>query len=97
MEDFDLSDREIVHSFNLITTKPIFYVANIDEETLGELPIAPLEGLVRSKGSRLVYICGKLEQDLISLSPDERKPYMDLYGMTEISIEKVIKAGYDMW
>jgi len=73
MEGFDHSEKEIVNSFNLIATKPIFYVANIDEENLGDLPIAPLEELVRSKGSRLVYICGKLEQDLIDLSMDERK------------------------
>ncbi|MGD9579203.1 MAG: redox-regulated ATPase YchF [Syntrophorhabdus sp.] len=96
MNDFDQSEAEIVRSFNLITTKPIFYVANIDEEAMGELPIASLEGLVLSKGSKLVYICGKLEQDLIDLSPDERKSYMDLYGMTEMSIEKVIKVGYEM-
>lgn len=96
MEDFDPSEKEIVHSFNLITTKPIFYVANIDEETLVELPIAPLEELVQSKGGRFVYICGKLEQDLIHLSPDERKSYMDLYCMTEMSIEKVIEVGYKM-
>jgi len=96
MEDFDPGEKEIVHAFNLITTKPIFYVANIDEDTLGELPLASLEELVQSKGSRLVYICGKLEQDLIGLSPDERKSYMELYGMSEMSIEKVIKVGYEM-
>ena len=96
VDDFDPSEREIVHSFNLITTKPIFYVANIDEETLGDLPIPHLEDLVRARGRRLVYICGKLEQDLIDLSPDERKSYMDLYGMAEMSIEKVIKVGYEM-
>jgi ribosome-binding ATPase YchF (GTP1/OBG family) len=79
MEEFDHSEKEMVYSFNLITTKPIFYVANIDEENLGDLPIAPLEEFVRSKGSRLVYICGKLEQDLINLSMDERNSYMDLY------------------
>jgi ribosome-binding ATPase len=96
MEDFDHGEREIVQSFNLITTKPIFYVANINEEALGELPIVSLEELVLSKGSKLAYICGKLEQDLIDLSPDERKLYMDLYGMKEMSIEKVIKVGYEM-
>jgi GTP-binding protein YchF len=96
VDEFDHSEKELVYSFNLITTKPIFYVANIDEENLGDLPIAPLEELVRSKGSRLVYICGKLEQDLIDLSMDERNSYMDLYGMTEMSIEKVIKVGYEM-
>lgn len=93
--DFDHGEWEMVRSFNLITTKPIFYVANIDEETLGEVPLDVLERLAASKGSRLVYICGKLEQDLIGLSPHERKPYMELYGMAEMSIEKVIKVGYE--
>jgi hypothetical protein len=96
MDDFDHAEREIVRSFNLITTKPIFYVINIDEEALGDLPVDSIERLVNSKGSRLVYICGKLEQDLIGLSPDERQSYMELYGMTEMSIEKVITVGYDM-
>lgn len=96
MNDFDHSETEIVRSFNLITTKPIFYIANIDEDTLGDLPNSNLEALVQSKGGKLVYICGKLEQDLIGLSPDERQSYMDLYGMTEMSIERVIKVGYEM-
>ena len=96
MNDFDHSETEIVRSFNLITTKSIFYIANIDEDTLGELPISNLEDLVQSKGSKLVYICGKLEQDLVGLSPDERQSYMDLYGMAEMSIERVIKVGYEM-
>jgi hypothetical protein len=96
IDDFDHAEREIVRSFNLITTKPIFYVINIDEDTIGGLPIDSIERLVKAKDSRLVYICGKLEQDLIVLSPDERQSYMELYGMTEMSIEKVIKVGYEM-
>jgi hypothetical protein len=96
MGDFDHAEEEIVRSFNLITTRPIFYVVNIDEETIGDLPIDAIEKMVASRGSRLVYICGKLEQDLIGLSADERQSYMELYGMTGMSIEKVIKVGYEM-
>jgi len=96
MEEFGTADQEIIHSFNLIATRPIFYVANVDEETLGEIPIGPLEELVAKKKSRIVYICGKLEQDLIAVSAEERKAFMELYDMSEMSIEKVIKVGYDM-
>ena len=95
-EDFEQADAEIVASFNLITTKPIFYVVNIDEETLGNVPIGWLEDLIASKQSMIVYICGKLEQDLISVAPEERQSFMELYGMEEMSIQKVIKAGYGM-
>ncbi|OPY77373.1 MAG: Ribosome-binding ATPase YchF [Syntrophorhabdus sp. PtaU1.Bin153] len=96
MEEFSLADQEIIRSFNLITTRPIFYVANVDEETMGEIPITSLEELVAKKKSRIVYICGKLEQDLIAVPAAERKAFMELYNMSEMSIEKVIKVGYDM-
>jgi GTP-binding protein YchF len=96
MEEFSPADQEIIRSFNLITTRPIFYVANVDEETMSEIPIAPLEKIVAKKKSRIVYICGKLEQDLIAVPAQERKAFMELYDMTEMSIEKVIKVGYDM-
>jgi len=96
MEDFAAAEQEIVLSFNLIHTRPIFYVANVDEETMGEIPIAPLEEIVAKKKSRIVYICGKLEQDLIAVPAEERRAFMELYDMSEMSIEKVIKVGYDM-
>lgn len=96
MEEFDENEREVVSSFNLITTKPVFYIANIDEEDINNVPINGLEALIRSKGRRVVYICGKLEQELASLSDDERNSYMELYGMKRMSIEEVIKVGYEM-
>jgi hypothetical protein len=96
MDGFDQVKREMIHGFNLITTRPIFYVANVDEERLGELPITALEEVVNARGSRLVYICGKLEQDLISVVPEERSAFMELYGMSEMSVEKVIRIGYEV-
>jgi GTP-binding protein YchF len=96
MEGFSENEREIVNSFNLITSKPVFYIANVDEENINNLPMNDLEALVRSKGGRIVYICGKLEQDLACLSEDDKKSYMELYGMKRMSIEEVIKVGYEM-
>jgi len=96
METFDENEREVIHSFNLITTKPVFYIANIDEENINNIPMSGLEALIRSKGRRIVYICGKLEQDLASLSDNEKSSYMELYGMKRMSIEEVIKVGYEM-
>ncbi len=39
MEDFDESERHIIHGFDLITTKPLFYIANVDEDTLAGIPV----------------------------------------------------------
>jgi hypothetical protein len=44
----------------------------------------------------VVYICGKLEEELAALPPDERSGFMEMYGMTEIGINKVIRVGYEI-
>jgi ribosome-binding ATPase len=94
--DFDENEREIIRSANLIASKPIFYIANVDEETADRGTMEELEELVASKGRRIVYICGKLEEDLGTVSEEERTSYMEMYNMSEMSIGKVIRAGYEM-
>lgn len=94
MEDFDDAEGQIIRGFDLITTKPLFYIANVDEETLGDVPVPKIEDAAGERGREVVYICGKLEQDLSVLPEDERASFMELYGMEEFSIEKIIHVGY---
>ena len=96
MEQYDENEQQLVRSFNLIATKPVFYIANVDEETLNNLPVPAIEGLVQKKGRRAVYICGKLEEDLSALPDQEKASYMELYNMEKMSIESVIRVGYEV-
>lgn len=92
--DFNENERQVIRSFGLIATKALFYIANIDEESMGKVPIPAVEKAAAMKGREVVYICGRLEQDLSILGDEERASYMDLYGMKELSVERVIHAGY---
>lgn len=92
--DFNENERQVIRSFGLIATKALFYIANIDEESMGKVPIPAVEKAAAMKGREVVYICGRLEQDLSILEDEERASYMDLYGMKELSVERVIHAGY---
>lgn len=94
MGDFDDNEKHIVNGFDLITTKPLFYIANVDEDTLASVPLPDIESAAKARGREVVYICGKLEQDLSVLPEEERSSFMELYGMTEFSIEKIIHVGY---
>ncbi len=87
-------ERDILRSFSLITAKPVFYIANVDENDLARLPLAPVEGAAAERGRPVVYICGKLEEELAVLPAGERADFMEMYGMTEVGIEKIIKVGY---
>ena len=94
MGDFDETEQGIIRGFDLITTKPLFYIANVDEDALADVPMQKVEEAAKKRGRDVVYISGKLEQDLSALPEDERTSYMELYGMTEFSIEKIIHVGY---
>ncbi len=94
MDDFDENERQVVRTFGLIAAKPLFYIANVDEDGITRVPMANVENAAEKNGREVVYICGKLEEDLGALAEEERASYMELYGMTEFSIEKVIHVGY---
>ncbi len=85
-----------MRSFGLITTKPLFYVANIDEQDLDNPEPACFQRLIQRRGRAVVPICGRLEEELALLSPQEMGAFMELYGMKARGIESVIAAGYAM-
>ncbi len=95
MDQFSESERELIRSFNLITAKPLFYIANIDENNLGAPPLSGSEGAPFAS-RRVVSISGKLEEELVLLSDEERRSYLDLYSMEGLSIGEVIRVGYDV-
>ncbi|MBP6941051.1 MAG: redox-regulated ATPase YchF [Syntrophorhabdaceae bacterium] len=95
MEQYDENERQLIRSFNLIATKPLFYIANVDEEAWNNLPLPMIEELVKKNRRRAVYICGKLEEDLSALPDQEKVSYMELYNMEKMSIENVIRVGYE--
>ena len=96
LAEFDGEEKDIIRSSNLIAAKPIFYIANIDEEKAGDTPLPEMEELAAKKERKIVYICGKLEADLAGVPEEERASFMEMYGMREMSIHKVIRVGYEM-
>jgi GTP-binding protein YchF len=91
---FGAEELVVLDSFALITSKPLFYIANIDEGDLDKVPIEAIEKAAKERGREVVYICGKLEEELALLPEEEREGFMEMYSMKERGIEKIIKAGY---
>jgi ribosome-binding ATPase len=94
--EFSEEQKVFLRSFNLITAKPLFYVANIDEGGLNEPLDQRLEALVAARGRKAVAVCGKLEEELATLSEEERVSYMEMYEMKELGIARVVRVGYDV-
>ncbi len=86
-KDADLTDEEkkATKDLHLLTAKPIFYVANVDEQDLKkEYP------------KDVIAVSAKMESELVVLSKDEQKDYLLDLGVLESGLEKIIKKGYQI-
>lgn len=86
-------DPNILKEYFLLTTKPVFYVGNTDENP-DPAVLADFQAFTKARGSESVVICGKLESEIAELSGEDREIFMKDLGMEQSGLEKVIVGTY---
>jgi hypothetical protein len=92
-------ERETIFSeVHLLTGKPVFYVANVDQKELrGEGScLKAMKEWVQKEGNKMVVICGDLEAELSELQEEEREEFRRELGLEGSSLERLIEVGYDI-
>jgi GTP-binding protein YchF len=92
--------RDIVREMHLLTSKPTFYIANVDEGSLGKLDANPhfraLSEHAKKEGAIVVPVCAALEAQIAELDPADRPAFLEAAGLTEPGLNAVIRAGYQL-
>ena len=90
--------RTMARNYFLLTMKPTIYAANVNESTLsapdGDEQVRAIREIAASEGSESVVICAQLEADLVDLSPDERREYLESLGVKSSGVDQLIKSAY---
>ncbi len=83
-------------NLQFLTAKKVIYVANVDEDGLaGENEHAAMVAdIARKKNVEAITICADLEQGMQSLSPEEQAEYLEISGITDTSLDRVVLASY---
>jgi GTP-binding protein YchF len=97
----DSTDAAIVmRDMQLLTAKPSFYVANVDEGSLAALDknphFAALKKHADSEGAPVVPVCAALESQIAELPPEDRPEFLASAGLTEPGLNGVVRAGYSI-
>ena len=96
----DEKEKDIVRELSLLTHKPVFYVANVDETSLGKLGdnkyYQALLAHAQSEGARVVAICAQLEAQIAELEPADRPDFLASAGLSEPGLNAVIRTGYEL-
>ena len=99
----ELSDdeKELADTFDLLTTKPILYAANVgdaDLENDGESSphVQKLREISGAEGSEFFVVCAKLEAELVELDDDEKQMFLEEMGSSKSGLDLLISASYSL-
>ncbi|MBI3312006.1 MAG: redox-regulated ATPase YchF [Candidatus Omnitrophica bacterium] len=96
---FSAEAQELLRGLNLLTAKPVLYVANVGEKEAegGSSPLLQeVRKIAAAEGAPVVPICGAIEAQIAALeTQEERAEFLAAIGLTEPGLNRLIRAGYE--
>ena len=96
-QSLDQFDRERVRELQLLTAKPVMYVANVDESGFKDNPkLDALRRLAEAEGSEVVPVCAAIEAEISELDAADRNAFLADLGLVEPGLNRIIRASYKL-
>ncbi|MCI6971946.1 MAG: redox-regulated ATPase YchF [Eubacteriales bacterium] len=94
-------EKEKIKDVELLSMKPVIYVANISEDMIGgdfenSGTYKKLSDLAKSEGAELISICAQIEAELAELDGDDKKAFLADLGIEESGLDALIRASYHL-
>lgn len=95
----DEDEEEWFASYNLLTSKPVIFAANVGEDDLaddgaGNEYVKKVREFAAQNGSEVFVICAQIEQEIAELDEDEKQMFLEDLGLKESGLDKLIAASY---
>ncbi len=95
----DAEDKKAIEDLQLLTDKPVIYVANVDEGSIhtGNKFVDALKNLVKEEDAEVVMVCAAIEAQIAELeSEEDRAIFLEEYGLKESGLNRLIHATYHL-
>ncbi|BAS68435.1 redox-regulated ATPase YchF [Bathymodiolus septemdierum thioautotrophic gill symbiont] len=95
--DFDEEEIKLLKGFQLLTIKPVLYMANVSEDGLnGNTYVDDIKKFADAEGAEVVAICADVEAEITELDDEEKQAFLSEMGQDESGLDRLIKAGYKL-
>lgn len=86
----------MAYSLFLLTSKPVIYVANIDEAGIGANNdfINAVYKSAEREGAEALTICARVEEEIAELAPQEKAQFIEELGIGESGLDRLVRACY---
>ncbi len=91
-------EAEAAKRLQLMTTKPVLYVCNVEEASAatGNAQSAQVQARAEAEGARAVIVSAAIEAEVSQLAEAERAEFLEGLGLHDSGLDRVIRAGYDL-
>ncbi len=99
VEPQNQDEEELLATFQLITSKPILYVCNVDETAAvnGNEYVEQVKELVRDENAEVIVLAVATEADITELETyEERQMFLEDLGLEEPGVSKLIRSAYKL-
>ena len=96
--EFTKEEKLYFKNYNLLTMKPIIYMANVkeDELTIDNDYVKQVIEYAKNEEARVIKACAKMEADLSDLSDEDKKEMLESVGIKESGLDQLVQATYDL-
>ena len=98
--DFDSKeDLKIANELYLLTSKPVMYVCNVDEDSAvtGNKYVEQLREAVKHENAEILVVAAKTESEIAELDTyEERQEFLSEIGLKESGVNRLIKSAYSL-
>jgi ribosome-binding ATPase YchF (GTP1/OBG family) len=95
LDSFDNEEKEFIQSLNLLSTKPMLLIANLSDDH-SKNKLEDLQNYAAANSINIIPAVVKIEHELANLEEEEQREYLELLGMDEPVLNKIILAGYKL-
>ena len=92
---FNEEELRLLKTLQLLTSKPVLYVANVDESGFYDNPLLTVvEQLAKNDRSQVVAICADIEAEIAELEEGDKQGFLAEMGQQESGLDRLIFSGY---
>ncbi|MEJ6397118.1 redox-regulated ATPase YchF [Yoonia sp. 208BN28-4] len=96
--EVDADDAKAWRMLQLLSTKPVLYVCNVEEDSAGtgNAQSARVAEMAAAQGNSSVVISAKIEEEISQLEAEEAEMFLGEMGLEEPGLDRLIRSGYEL-
>ena len=93
-------EQEFLGELHLLTMKPVLYITNVSEgevaDPSGNEHVQAVKKYAAEENAEVIVVSAKMESEISELQEDEAKEYLEMAGLEETGLDRLIKAGFKL-